>query len=338
MRILLDSPSSMRLDARDAALVAGKRVADVVEKAAVDLEMISRWRGTRTRSQRERPLLQRLGQQRVVRVGERPPRQVPRLVPAETRLVEEDPHQLGDRERRVGVVELDGDLFGKRLQSALLLPEAADDVGQRAGDEEVLLDEAQPLPVRRRVVGIEDARERLGRQRLGERADEVAAAELLEVEVVGGRRGPETQRVDRLAAVADDGPVVGDADSRTRGPSGITLQAPAPCISNGAVELDLHLLVRAGDLPGVGPAEPVVRLLALPAVLDRLAEDAVLVAQPVAHGRDLHRRQRVEEAGGQAPEPAVAEAGVRLLLERARPVEAASPRGSLDRAGRAGGS
>jgi hypothetical protein len=79
-------------------------------------------------------------------------------------------------------------------------------------------------------------------------------------------------------------------------------QRPAAHLERAA-ELDLHLLVRPGDLPRVGPAQPVVRLLALPAVLDRLPEDAVLVAQPVAHGRQLHRGHRVEEARREAPRP-----------------------------------
>ena len=59
----------------------------------------------------------------------------------------------------------------------------------------------------------------------------------------------------------------------------------------------------------------------LPAVLDRLAEDAVFVAQTVAHGGKLHRGHRVEEAGGQAPEPAVAQAGVGFCFEQAEPIE-----------------
>ena len=108
--------------------------------------MISRCRGSSSSNQRERPLLQRLGQQRVVGVGQRPLREVPRLVPAELRLVEQDPHQLGDGQRRVRVVELDGDLVGQRAPVGVASAEAAHEVGQRAGDEEVLLHEAQPLP------------------------------------------------------------------------------------------------------------------------------------------------------------------------------------------------
>jgi hypothetical protein len=60
----------------------------------------------------------------------------------------------------------------------------------------------------------------------------------------------------------------------------------------------------------------------LPAVDDRLPEHPVLVAQPVAHRGELHRRHRVEEARGKPPEPAVAQAGVGLALEQVRPVVA----------------
>ena len=66
-------------------------------------------------------------------------------------------------------------LSGSALQSALRAPEAPHEVGQRAGDEEIFLHEAQPLPHARRVVGIEHAGQRFGGERLGQRADEVAA-------------------------------------------------------------------------------------------------------------------------------------------------------------------
>ena len=82
-------------------------------------------------------------------------------------------------------------------------------------------------------------------------------------------------------------------------------------------------LVRPRDFPRVGPREPVIRLLALPAVAHRLLEDAVLVAQAGAHARNAERRHGIEEARRQPAEPAVAEAGVRLLLddlERVDPV------------------
>ena len=122
--------------ARDPSVIAGETGAHVVEEAAVDfvddLELPRQHR----LEPRQRPLLQRFGQQRVVRVGERALREIPGLVPPELRLVEEDPHQLGDRERRVRVVELHRDLVGQRGPVVAGRAEAADRVGQRAGHQE----------------------------------------------------------------------------------------------------------------------------------------------------------------------------------------------------------
>ena len=220
----------------------------------------------------------------------------------------------------MGVVELDRDLVGERAPVGIAPAEAPHEVRERAGDEEILLHEAQSLPHARGVVGIEDPRQGFGREPLGQRAHELAGAERLEVEDIGRGGGPEPERVDGLAAVAHHRAIERQAE-QARWPAGDHAQAAAAHLERAA-ELDLHLLLRPGDLPRVGPPQPVVRLLALPAILDRLPEDAVLVAQPVAHGRELHRGHRVEEARREAAEPAVAEAGVRLLLEQGEPVEA----------------
>ena len=217
------------------------------------------------------------------------------------------------------VVELDGDPVGQLAPVGVAPPEASHQVGQRAGDQEVLLHEAQPLTLCRRIVWIEHPGQRFGLERLGERTDEVALAELLEVEVVVRRSGPEAEGIDGLPPVADDGTVERNADQRRR-PTGDGAEGTATHLER-AVQVDLDPVLRAGDLPRVRTTEPVVRVLPLPAVLDRLPEHAVLVAQPVAHGRQLHRRHRVEEAGREPPEAAVAEAGVGLLLEEAEPVE-----------------
>ena len=92
------------------------------------------------------PLLERLGQDRVVGVGDRALGQRPRIVPAETLLVHQHAHQLRDGERRVRVVQLEDGLLRKvRPGPPLALPEAPDHVLQRRGHEEVLLLEPQLL-------------------------------------------------------------------------------------------------------------------------------------------------------------------------------------------------
>ena len=210
-------------------------------------------------------------------------------------------------------------LSGKRVPVVAAAAEPRHDIGQRAGDQEILLDEPQAFAAGRRVVGVEDPRERLGRDLLVDGVEEVAAAELQEVEVVMCRRAPEPQRVDRPAAVADDRPVVRRADEGRRD---VPDHLEPPLLQlEGAVQPDVHGLPRAADLPGVGTAEPVVGVLDLPAVGDLLAEDPVLVPQAVADRGELERRHRVEEAGGEPAQAAVAQAGVGLHLGELRPVE-----------------
>ena len=89
----------------------------------------------------ERPFLERLGQERVVRVRQGLLGQVPGLIPAEVRVVQQDPHQLGDGEGRVRIVELDGDPFWKRAPVGVAPAESSDQIRQRASDEKVFLHE-----------------------------------------------------------------------------------------------------------------------------------------------------------------------------------------------------
>ena len=299
--------------------VTGEAAPHVIEQASIDLEHELEVPRQQRLEPGERPFLERLGQQRVIGVRERPPREVPRLIPAEVRLVEQDPEQLGDGNRRVRIVELDGRPLGEQAPLRVAAAESPDEIGQRAGDEKVLLHEPQLLATRRRVVGIEDPRQRLRGQRPGQRADELAVAECLEIEEIRGGRRPQAQRVDRLAAVTDDGSIVRDTDQR-RWPPGNWRQRSSSKL-DGAVQLHFDLVVRTDDLPGIGAAEPVIGLLVLPTVLDGLSEHPVLVPEPIPDGRQLHRCHRVEEARGETSEAAIAEPGVGLLFEQPDPVE-----------------
>ena len=82
-----------------------------------------------------------------------------------------------------------------------------------------------------------------------------------------------------------------------------------------AAEADGLRLLVARQLPGVAELQPVVVLLDLAAAVDLLLEHPEVVADAVPDGRQLQRRQRVHEAGRQAPEAAVAETGIPLALE-----------------------
>ena len=52
-----------------------------------------------------------------------------------------------------------------------------------------------------------------------------------------------------------------------------------------------HRFGRPDDLPGIGLSEPVIWMFDLESILDRLAENAVFVAEPIPHRRDLQRGQ-----------------------------------------------
>ena len=101
---------------------------------------------------------------------------------------------------------------GKASNVACLQLVAADDVGDRAGDEEVLLLEPQRLALLALVVGVEDLGDVLGVDLLLDGAPEVPFVEELQVEVARGARRPEAQRVRGVGPVADDERVVGQPD------------------------------------------------------------------------------------------------------------------------------
>ena len=91
---------------RHPALVAGKAATHLVEEAPVDLEDDFEMAGKEAGEKLERPSFESLWEESVVRVCQRLLRDLPRGVPTDAMLVDEEPHQLGDRERGVRVVEL----------------------------------------------------------------------------------------------------------------------------------------------------------------------------------------------------------------------------------------
>ena len=183
--------------------------------------------------------------------------------------------------------------------------------------EEVLLLEAQLLARGARVVRVEHLREVLAADLRVDRAPVLADLERVEVELLGGGGAPQAQEVGGLGAVAGDGHVVRHASrcaraSSARGSRPVRRRR-ARCGRRSRPGLDLE----APDLPRVAGAQPAVGALDLPAVADVLVEDAELVAQAVADRGDVERGERVHVARGEAPEAAVAEAGLLLVLDAA---------------------
>src|ERR1700678_96333 len=110
------------------------------------------------------------------------------------------------------VIELNGCFLRKLFPIRIVALETAHQVGHGTRDQEILLEEAQPLPLRRRIVGIEHAGKRLRLKSFAECAHEVAGAKPLKIEIIGCRRGPEPERIDRLSTMAYHGTVKRDTD------------------------------------------------------------------------------------------------------------------------------
>ena len=121
---------------------------DLVEEPAIDFEDDLEMPRQKRAEQRQRPLFERFGQQRVVRVRERLPRHVPRRVPVHQVLVDEEPHQLGHRDRRVRVVELRHEMLVEPLERIADAQVQPQHVLQRARHEEILLLQPELLALR----------------------------------------------------------------------------------------------------------------------------------------------------------------------------------------------
>ncbi len=318
-------PLGPLLDDRGPALqlrVPGRGDVHVVHEAVVDLEDDLHVPRQQALEERDRPALQRLGQQRVVGVGRGLLRQLPGPVPGQPLVVEQHPHQLCHGDGGVGVVELDRHLVRQLVQAVVGALVAAQDVVDRGADEEVLLLQAQLPALGGVVLGVEHLGDALRQRLLLHRASVVPVVEDLEVEVVGGLGRPEPQVVDRVVVVAGHRHVVGHGLHLLGLDPAAAQLAVDLLLLHAAVKVDRHGALVAGDLPDVAQAQPGVGVLHLPAVLQPLLEDAELIADAVAVARQGQRGHGVEEAGRQAAQAAVAQARIGLVLQQPTQVDA----------------
>ena len=249
------------------ALVLAKIINQVVDPAAVDLTEDLPDAGQQLLDDLLGPALQRLAHDRVVGIGHALLHDLPGLVPAQAVLVHEEPHQLGDNQRRVRIVDLDRVVLAEGADVAPLFDVLAHDVLRGGGDEEILLLETQDLALELLVGGIEHLGDDLGHRALLEALDVLGVGEEIHVELAGALRVPETQLVDLLALIARDQHVARDRDDgRVVGMLGLVVAVAVPVRGDLAAETDLDRIVIARDEPALGREAPVVGDLGLAAV------------------------------------------------------------------------
>ena len=262
-----------------------------------------------------RPLLERLGHDRVVRVVERALGDVDRFLPREVFLVDENADELGDGKRRVRVVDLDGNLVGQGVQIAVVALVRINDRLHRRRNEEVELAQAQLLTTLVAILGIKHLRDRLRQLALGNCSLVLTLVEARKVDLLRRASTPQAQRCRQRAVIADDGHVPRLGKYRVGAVlDDLQLAVFAPELFDRAAELDLEHAVSTLSRPNVTAFEPSVGRFDLLAVVNLLAEETVLIANATTHGRHAERREAVEKAGRQTAETAIAKACVSFLL------------------------
>ena len=128
------------------------------------------------------PLFECLCHDGVVGVGKGIGHDVPRLIPAVAAVIEQNAHQLRHSERRVGVVDVDGDLLVQVIERAVNAHVVVDDIADRCRAEEILLTQTERLALQMVVVRIEHLGDRICDGVLSERLGIVALVEHAHIE------------------------------------------------------------------------------------------------------------------------------------------------------------
>ena len=331
MRTCCGWPSSMIDRLRSFSMLAGQRTSTSARKCALISSMICRWRGATRCEQRLRPALQRLGQERVVGVREAPLRELERLLERQPVVVDEEPHELRDRERRVRVVQLDRDLVGEAVEAcagsrgsaprcrAARRPRRSTPAGAAAPCRRWST-RAGRAPSRRARTRA-SARRRGGSRPGGRCRCRTRRRRARSRAAASSRCARRSSTIGRSCGSAEQHALVGPARA-SRGRRRRASFSTTPY--TGTRSVSSRRMISQGE-PLRAPA---VGVLALLAVLDRLAEQAVLVVDAVAEAGHVEARERVEVAGGEPAEAAVAERGVGLELAQRLEVDAERGRAS----------
>ncbi len=223
----------------------------------------------------------------------------------------------------MGVVDVDGYLIREDGPVfAVDLDEIPHGIAHGGGGEEILLLQPQLLAFVVIIVGIEHLGDDFRQLPLGHGLDVLAGIEGFQVDSLGGPGGPQAQHVHHGGIVAHHGHVVGHCVHGGRVMQAELQPAVFGVFLQPAAKLDVLGLVGPGHFPHVAAFQPVIGHFHLIAVHDLLAEQAVFIADGTAHGGQLQGGKGIQEAGGQAAQTAVAQAGLGLDFKNRVPVDA----------------
>jgi len=166
------------------------------------------------------------------------------------------------------------------------------------------------------VVRVQDFRNRARQILLLDGFVVFALVEAGKLEVIDGFRIPDAERIDDAVLVSEHRNIIRHgADGRIIFVNVFVLSRLRiefnPCVP---AEADFLGMLRTLQFKRIDILQPVVRHFDLIAVPDLLLEHSVMIADAAAVGFVSESRQRIQEAGSQSSEAAVAQCRIRLLI------------------------
>ena len=201
----------------------------------------------------------------------------------------------------MGIVELDGDLFMQIIQVGIIAQMPPDDLVDAGADEEILLLQAQHLAMLRGVIRINVACDFL------DLIDIVTQISRFD-KVLCDLCVPKTQRIGHFRIVTDDRHVIWHGTHYERRDVidyGLAILVE-PHIYMSA-ELYVTGMLHFPHFPYVAVFQPDIRHFYLLVVFDLLLEEAILITDAVSVSGKVQGSQRIQEAGCQASQTAVAQ-------------------------------
>ena len=237
----------------------------------------------------------------------------PGLVPDHAFFVHQQAHQFGNGNSRVCVVQLQGVVVSELIQRQATLFVLTNNILQRAGTEEVLLNQAQIFALRCGIFGVEYAGDGVAIDQVATRFEVFTLVVLVQIDGVGtGMALPQTQTVNILTTKRRNSNIPGHPDqSFGRSPAVI-----AVVISfNMAEQTNLYRFRWTTGFPWTAEFTPDVGYFFLLTVFKYLAEQTVTVVNAITGGWNLLIGQRVHKTRRQSSKTAITKRHIALLVQ-----------------------
>ena len=198
-------------------LIAGVTLPYIDEPAAVDLVDDHVDARQQILEHTDFPFFKSLRHDGMIGIGNGLLRNLPCLVPTEPLFIDENAHELCDTERRMGIVDVDGDIIREFLEIAASLDIMAYDALHAGGHHEIFLDQAGLLALVRTVFRVERARDVFHKLTVDCLLTNLLLAKSAVVtKVTFDLRVPKAERVDCFVMITDNRHIVRNAHNDER--------------------------------------------------------------------------------------------------------------------------